>query len=215
MLSIGMKGSDTVLRARPKQARSRETMQRLLDQAEALLVEFGVNGFNTNLLADRSGVGPRAVYRYFPNKWAVLTELVERSCEREREWIGSFRALRAGTDWRRISDRMVDSFYFAARRSPVYALLRAACQVSPQLQSVDARHILALETNLAAALMDLGVELDEMRRGVICRIIIETSGRVIDLALKAEPEEAALLIAELKGMIHSLVAPHIAEPAES
>ena len=58
-----------------------------------LLVVFGVNGFNTNLLADRSGVGPRAVYRYFPYKWAVLTELVERSCEREptatRAWSGS------------------------------------------------------------------------------------------------------------------------------
>lgn len=205
-----MTAPGTILRARPQQARSRKTMQRLLDEAEALLMEVGVDGFNTNLLAQRAGVGPRALYRYFPNKWAVLTELVEQSCAREREWIGSFRVLQAGTDWRRISDRMVDSFYLAARRSPVYSLLRAACQVSPELQAVDARHVLALETDLAAALVDLGVTMDAAQRGVICRIIIETSGRVIDLALRAGPEESALLIAELKGMIHNLVGPHIA-----
>ena len=37
-----------------------------------VLDEVGVDGFNTNLLAERAGVRVRTVYRYFPNKGALL-----------------------------------------------------------------------------------------------------------------------------------------------
>ena len=54
---------DLIPRKLPQQSRSRETMQRVLDMAETLLVELGVDGFNTNILAERAGVGVRAIYR--------------------------------------------------------------------------------------------------------------------------------------------------------
>ena len=65
------------LRNVPTQARSRETFEKILATAVELLDELGWDGFNTNLLAERAGVRVSAVYRYFPNKEAVLAEVFD------------------------------------------------------------------------------------------------------------------------------------------
>lgn len=205
-----MPNVDLIPRKQPQQARSRETIQRVLEEAELLLVELGVDGFNTNVLAERAGVGVRAIYRYFPNKWAILVELMDRSNARERDWVGNLRLLKAGDDWRSAIDRMIDGFYQGASNSPSYSVLRAACQVSPQLREVDDRNVVSFESDVAEALAALGLAVDPHRLGTIAKIVIEVSGRLIDLALKAEsPASAELLIGELKRMLHNLLEPHL------
>lgn len=199
---------DLIPRKQPQQTRSRETMQRMLDEAEALLIEQGVDGFNTNVLADRAKVGVRAIYRYFPNKWAILVELVDRSYAQEREWIGHLGALRQGDDWRSAVDRMIDGFYAGASTSPSYGMLRAACQVSPQLCEVDARNVARFEADVAEALCMLGMVAEPARLRVTAQIVIEMSGRLIDLALKADdPADSALLVNELKRLLRDLLGP--------
>jgi AcrR family transcriptional regulator len=201
---------DLIPRKLPQQSRSRETMQRVLDMAETLLVELGVDGFNTNVLADRASVGVRAIYRYYPNKWAILVELVDRSYAREREWVGHLGALKPGDDWRHATDRMIDGFFAGASSSPSYAVLRAACQVSPQLRAVETRNTARFEADLAETLVALGMTDEPRRLRMMAQIVIEVSGRLIDLALKAdEPAEAALLLGELKRMLHDLLGPHL------
>lgn len=201
---------DLIPRKQPQQTRSRETMQRVLEEAEALLVELGVDGFNTNILAERAGVGVRAIYRYYPNKWAILVELVDRSYAREREWVGHLGTLKPGDDWRSATDSMINGFFAGASSSSSYAVLRAACQVSPQLREVEARNILQFEADVARTLTALGMTTDPRRLRIVAQIVIEVSGRLIDLALKAsDPAEAALLLGELKRMLHDLLAPYL------
>ena len=205
-----MPALDLIPRKQPQQTRSRETMQRVLDEAEALLVELGVDGFNTNILAERAQVGVRAIYRYFPNKWAILVELADRAYARERSWIGHLGALQPGDDWRSALDRMIDNFVEGARNSPSYAVLRAACQVSPQLREVDARNVAQFEADVAATLVTLGMAIEPERLRVIAKIVLEMSGRLIDLALKADdPAESAVLLSELKRMLHGLLGPYL------
>lgn len=199
---------DLIPRKQPQQTRSRKTMQRVLEEAEALLVKVGVDGFNTNILAERAKVGVRGIYRYYPNKWAILVELVDRSYAREREWVGHLGTLKPGDDWRSATDRMIDGFFAGASSSPSYAVLRAACQVSPQLREVEARNILQFEADVALTLTTLGMRADPRSLRIMAQIVIEVSGRLIDLALKADdPAEAALLVGELKRMLHNLLAP--------
>jgi len=81
-------GRDSNLRTLPTQARSRETFERILSEAVQLLDELGWDGFNTNLLAQRAGVRVSAVYRYFPNKEAILAQVFEEQID---EYIDSAR----------------------------------------------------------------------------------------------------------------------------
>ncbi|MCH9752850.1 MAG: TetR/AcrR family transcriptional regulator [Alphaproteobacteria bacterium] len=71
----------TSKRATPNQNRSQKTMERVLNAAAELLEEVGFEGLSTNMICKRAGLTPPALYRYFPNKYAVLKELGERLME--------------------------------------------------------------------------------------------------------------------------------------
>jgi AcrR family transcriptional regulator len=62
----------------PTQQRATETFERILDVAAATLEEVGFERLSTNMICERAGLTPPALYRYFPNKYAILCELGER-----------------------------------------------------------------------------------------------------------------------------------------
>jgi len=67
----------------PTQTRALETCERILDAAASLLGEVGIERLSTNLVCERAGLSPPALYRYYPNKYAVLAQLGERLMTRQ------------------------------------------------------------------------------------------------------------------------------------
>ena len=65
-------------KTQPVQDRSRTTFEAILKAAGELLEEVGIERFSTNLVCKRAGLTPPALYRYFPNKYALLRELGAR-----------------------------------------------------------------------------------------------------------------------------------------
>lgn len=62
----------------PKQERSLQTLNRLLDAAEKVLEEEGLDSATVPLIARRAGVSVGVVYRRFPNKDALIRGVYER-----------------------------------------------------------------------------------------------------------------------------------------
>jgi AcrR family transcriptional regulator len=62
----------------PSQARSRETVERILDATARILIADGYAAASTNRIAAEAGVSPGSVYQYFPNKDAIVLATVER-----------------------------------------------------------------------------------------------------------------------------------------
>ena len=60
---------------KPRQERAKRTYEAILAAAAELLVEAGVERISTNMIAERAGITVPALYRYFPNKYAVLHAL--------------------------------------------------------------------------------------------------------------------------------------------
>lgn len=60
---------------KPQQERAKRTYERILAAAAELLVEVGVERISTNLVAQRARIAVPTLYRYFPNKYAVLNAL--------------------------------------------------------------------------------------------------------------------------------------------
>tara|TARA_R110000868_G_scaffold54982_2_gene171256 strand:+ start:1628 stop:2278 length:651 start_codon:yes stop_codon:yes gene_type:complete len=69
---------DLTVKRAPRQKRAVETYERILDVSTRLLTELGVDGLTTNLIASEAGVKVPTLYRYFPNKYAVLMTLGDR-----------------------------------------------------------------------------------------------------------------------------------------
>jgi AcrR family transcriptional regulator len=64
-------------RRTPRQARSKEKVDRILAAARALLIAEGPEGFNTNRVARDAGIGIGSLYEYFPNKQAIFDRLID------------------------------------------------------------------------------------------------------------------------------------------
>ncbi|TNE48051.1 MAG: TetR/AcrR family transcriptional regulator [Deltaproteobacteria bacterium] len=64
-------------RRKPKQARSREKVERILSAARSILVNEGPIAFNTNRVAKEAKVGVGSLYEYFPNKESIAQRLLE------------------------------------------------------------------------------------------------------------------------------------------
>jgi AcrR family transcriptional regulator len=65
-------------RKTPIQKRSTETVAVILEAAARILELHGFEGFNTNAIAQRAGVSIGSLYQYFPNKDALLADLIAR-----------------------------------------------------------------------------------------------------------------------------------------
>ncbi|PZR34895.1 TetR/AcrR family transcriptional regulator [Caulobacter segnis] len=65
-------------KSRPSRRRGKDTFEVILTNAGELLAEVGFERLTTNLVCERAGLTPPALYRYFPNKYALLKELAHR-----------------------------------------------------------------------------------------------------------------------------------------
>jgi len=69
----------------PTRARGKNTYEIVLSTAGELLAEVGFERLTTNLVCERAGLTPPALYRYFPNKYALISELARRLMDAQDE----------------------------------------------------------------------------------------------------------------------------------
>uniref|UniRef100_UPI0024555739 TetR/AcrR family transcriptional regulator n=1 Tax=Nocardia abscessus TaxID=120957 RepID=UPI0024555739 len=68
-------------RRRPTQQRAKETREQILATAARLFGEGGIAETSTNRIAAEAGLSIGTVYRYFPDRTAIVDELLERLLE--------------------------------------------------------------------------------------------------------------------------------------
>ncbi|MGN6324668.1 TetR/AcrR family transcriptional regulator [Pseudolysinimonas sp.] len=71
-----------LIRNEPVQARSAARLTALLDAAAAVVDEIGYERLTTAMVAERAGASIGTVYRYFPDRIAVLQSLAARNADR-------------------------------------------------------------------------------------------------------------------------------------
>ncbi|MDX2086841.1 MAG: TetR/AcrR family transcriptional regulator [Kofleriaceae bacterium] len=67
----------TTPRKRPRQERSKATVDTILAATARVLVKQGPGGLTTNAVAEAAGVSIGSLYQYFPNKQALVAALIE------------------------------------------------------------------------------------------------------------------------------------------
>jgi AcrR family transcriptional regulator len=71
----------SAVRRQPKQGRSRQTVEAVLDAVTRVLKREGFAAITTNRIAEVAGVSIGSVYQYFPDKGAIFAALHERHIE--------------------------------------------------------------------------------------------------------------------------------------
>ena len=75
----------TTFRRPPKQKRSHSLVDDVMEATAKLIPDFGFERATTNRIAERAGVSIGALYRYFPNKEAIVVSLLQRVEDSHRQ----------------------------------------------------------------------------------------------------------------------------------
>ncbi|GAA0587539.1 TetR/AcrR family transcriptional regulator [Actinomadura livida] len=73
----------------PRQDRSRQTVERILEAATRVLSDRGYDGASTNRIAKAAGISNGSLYQYFPNKDAIVIAVLDRFADRLADRLGA------------------------------------------------------------------------------------------------------------------------------
>lgn len=180
-------------RLTPSQSRARNTFETVLTTAGQLLGEVGFERLSTNLVCERAGMTPPALYRYFPNKYAILSELARRLMEAQDEavfaWIQA-----GGLEARNLPDavasnaRMQKQVNEITRQMPGGVWIMRALRAIPMLRDIriESRDKVADQISESLRTMYPGVPQAELYRSA--RLTTEVMYAATELVME-EPDQ--------------------------
>lgn len=183
---------------RPVQARGQDTFELILDVAGELLREIGFEQLTTNLICQRAGLTPPALYRYFPNKYAVLKELGDRLMRAQDDevliWVGE-----GGLAGATFEERLAKSISIQERMVAIHREFPGGIAIGRALRAVPLLNDLRIRSRdmvaraFAEILREQYPNTDERRLQVGCRLIVELGYSASEMVVE-EPDRDADII---------------------
>ena len=182
-------------RRRAVQARSRATVERILESAAALIAERGAEGVTMTEIARRADVVIGSLYQYFPDKAGVMTALFEQHSAAVHGMLMS--AIEGSQSLEDLTERvraLAERYFALHREDALFRGLWSAVQTDPALQALDVEDSLKNARALFAVARPLYRRVDEDRLLTACALGMQLSLAAARFAL-ALPEPMAGLCA--------------------
>lgn len=181
-------------RRRPVQKRSRETFDNICAAASAILTEDGLDALNTNAVAERAGVSITAVYAYFPDKFAILHELFQRSDDRWRNTVVPLlETLSDNEDYIAVIRDVIQDSAKIRVEDPEYRALLAAVWAVPELADLRAASLDRSTSTLARELRQRNPDLTPRRSQRAAQTMVLATAAVIDECVRSGKIDRPLL----------------------
>ena len=189
------------LRKRPKQARSLLRFNSILDEAESMIGEQRNTELKMNELARRADVNIASIYQYFPNRAALLRQLIERYLERYqlvmRESLSSYSGEPLG-----LVDLIVDGYQAFFTQSPVFAALWAEAQGDTELKQLDIKDSLHNAQFIAQIAVPYFPSVEKKSMQSLCFMFCDLSGSLMQTVLSMpDKKQGAVLVKAYKAMM--------------
>jgi len=171
--------SSTAIRVEPVQARSAARVNALLDAACATMHEFGYEQLTTAMVAEKAGASIGTVYRYFPDRVAVLQAVAARNLERTLEVLGQRLRSEAPTSLPGSLEVAVDALVEVFRNEPGFRSLRVG-------DVLDIRPVASARggnSEIARVIRDDAEQRAGLRLDSDARVAVESAVDVIDALL--------------------------------
>lgn len=149
--------TELTTRRTPRQARSRERVDLIMDATRELLREAGLAGVTTTAIAERAAIPVGSVYQYFPNKKAIFVALYEIYLAQFSAVYDRFEGPEyLALGWREFFRRLFAETTRLERRDRIEGELNKAFAVYPDLYDIDRGHADATAERLAGMMRKLG-----------------------------------------------------------
>ena len=186
----------------PTQARGLDTYEIVLATAGELLGEYGFEQLSTNAICKRAGLTPPALYRYFPNKYAILKELGDRLMKAQDDAV--FAWIEAGgfdgaTAKERIDKNvvMLTEMIEMTRRFPGGAAIGRALRAVPMLQQLRFASRDMVADRFVEFMRERFPQVSDARLRIAMRMTVELTYAATEMAVEEPDRDADALIREV------------------
>ncbi len=197
-------------RKRPRQARSRATVDAILEAAAQVFRRHGYAAGTTDRIAERAGVSVGSLYQYFPNKDALLVALAERHIDagfaRVREILSQ--ALADAPSLDTLLRRAVEGMIALHDHEPeLHRVLFEEAPLPPSLRKNLRRRELAFARELQA-LLEAHRDVRMRDPALSAYVVVQTIEGLVHSYILHPPEgiDAAALTDEIVRMLHGHLA---------
>ena len=196
----------------PKQQRSREKYERVLDAAETLIAREGYEKFTTTGVAQAAGLPPSAFYRWFADGDDLANALLRRHNARLDEAIEAAIGELDEPGWLEVAGTTFATVVEYYRRNPSHRILwfdgRIGAAARREVHEHTARLAQALfEQTRANGVAPVEATLDDVR------LIIEIADRVTEVAFRDDENGDEEILARGATMVFTVVASFLPTPA--
>lgn len=142
-------------RRHPRQERSKQTVDDILEATAQVLKQVGVRETTTERIADRAGISVGSMYQYFPNKIAIYEALMMRHFEHLANVAFSLAQKLSNAPAHEIPPLMAAILLATEREDPqLSALLHQLACAHPSVSAVEVEHSRMLEMAMTTLLRD-------------------------------------------------------------
>ncbi|AYV47160.1 TetR family transcriptional regulator [Caulobacter flavus] len=187
---------------RPTQARAQDTYEVVLVTAGELLIESGFEQLTTNAICKRAGLTPPALYRYFPNKYAILKELGDRLMRLQDEAVFAWMEA-GGLEGETASERVAKTAALLTdvidmtRRFPGGAAIGRALRAVPMLQQLRFASRDMVAGQFGEVLAGRFPSAPAARIRTATRMMVELTYAATEMAVEEPGEDAQALAREI------------------
>jgi AcrR family transcriptional regulator len=194
------------LRRVPRQARSREKVARVLEAADRLLAEQGVEALTTTRVAAAAGVSVGALYQYLPDRDAIVDALAARYLARLEELMAAFVARAEQEQWSDPVDLLVDAFAALYRDTPGFRALWFGRHLTERTREADRGHKRVMARGLHRVLVALHRVADDEAAACAAYTAFLAADAVMQEAFRTDPAGDPTLLAQLKTLLNAFLA---------
>jgi AcrR family transcriptional regulator len=190
--------ADVEQRRLPVQGRSRERVNTILNCTIELIKEVGVQGLKTSEIARQAEISLPSLYRYFPNKTAIIKALAEQHIEKLNRILQAFLI---DFDLDEGFDHLIDVYAQFYRSEPGYKEIWSGVESMPELQELDLGELYDNAERLSVQAKSRFQGIEDERVWLICVMLPRTCGAILRLSMTMEESQAQMLLSELKLMV--------------
>ena len=122
----------------PVQARSKKRFNEILQVAEALVIEIGIDQVSSHKIAKRAGIPPASVYQYFPTIGALFSTMAEVHFVRSFDMIEDAIAEQSISCWKDLIQVLVNIAYDFYTQDKISEVLFLSNFVAPGVRELSA-----------------------------------------------------------------------------
>ncbi|MFE3849535.1 TetR family transcriptional regulator [Streptomyces griseorubiginosus] len=186
------------LRRTPQQARSRARLARVLDAAERILVEEGVEALTTTRIASEARVSVGSLYQYLPDRGAIIEALAAGYFAKLEAAMDALVVAAGAEHWEDPVGVLIDAYAEIYRSEHGFRALWFGSGLTERTRAADREHKRRMADGIRRILLALRLAEDDDTLARVCHAAVLAADALAQEAFRRDVKGDAALLEEAK-----------------